>query len=157
MTSKLYPRRPMHRRDETSNAPPRQDVQCTVETKCPTHRRNIKAQWKSRVGQVQQRNRKFSVGSDNPRCLWSDKHSKEPGLSDTLKFLVGFWVVALLREHVFRDWKMPMRSDYPMLGKLKVGQRLGWFCREPVFSWWNSYFRIGLSDVVTSERQTNGQ
>ena len=46
--SKPSPRRPMHRWDEMSKATMRRDVQYTVETKCPTHHRDIKSQWKKR-------------------------------------------------------------------------------------------------------------
>ena len=30
------------------------------------------------------RNKKFPVGSDNPKCLWSDEHINAPGLSDAV-------------------------------------------------------------------------
>ena len=38
---------------------------------------------------LENRNRKFSMGSDNPNTLGSDKHIKAPGLSDPTGILVG--------------------------------------------------------------------
>ena len=101
---------------------------------------------------LENRNRKFSMGSDNPNTLGSDKHIKAPGLSDPTGIQVRVWLVVLLREHVFRDWKYPTGSDYPMLRKNHVGQSVGWCTRENVFV---DGKRIGWSNVGFTVRRTN--
>ena len=60
---------------------------------------------------------KYSVGSDNPNTLGSDKHINALGLSDATKKQVGLSLVAFCRELVTRLGKMPSRSDYPTVRK----------------------------------------
>ena len=110
MESKPYPRRPMHCRDKTSNAPSRRDVQPTIEISSRSEKAEVEYIWSvqplRRVGQVQQRNRKISVGSDNPTPQQSDYPNAMEEGSD--KGLGSF-----SRETVSHSEKLSMGSDDP--------------------------------------------
>ena len=52
-SSKSYSRCPMYCRDEMSNAPSRWDIQCTVETRCSTHRCDQLDKCNKEIGKTQ--------------------------------------------------------------------------------------------------------
>ena len=74
---------------------------------------------------LENRNRGFSKGSDNPTTLGSDKHFKAPGLSDPTGIQVGFSLVVLLREHVFQGLKIPFAIGLSDAKELQVGLMVG--------------------------------
>jgi len=81
------------------------------------------------------------------RIIRSKEHQKTRIIQPYL-IHIGFWVLALLREHVFRVWKHPLGSDYPTLKHLGVGQTVGWFCREQLFQL--GFVFVGLDNPTGS-------
>ena len=135
----------MHHRDEMSNAPSRRDVQCTVETRCPMHRRDIKSQWKSR---------EIYLECPNDHCDELDKCNKEIGKTQWVRIIWRphgrtIWAMhsvnptpwkkgrtngrSILQRRLLRRAENPFRIGLSDAKEMKVGQTIGSCTREHVF------------------------